>query len=474
MSSSNSSGRPSGSVSIPVEIIRDSNSTNSTNNHSRHNSPYRTFQNDNSFGGFSNSPPWPSSSRFQPRHSPGPAYDRVISNSQFNQPFNDRPSFQTHQEPQFRHPSQQMYEPGPSHFSRSSEDLLNSPFDQMRYSNQPTYSSLIPPSFGSSLRNDSDFVQPTKFSSPLRRSFDALNDFGDMHQSFPTTRPYPSDYQQQQQPYYRTTYQTQYQPQQQQPSYTNQNPTNPNIVYTNEYGAPTDHYQANNNHGTGSNISNDRSRSPTSQRGPSPARNTPPTSQQQEEPELKMAKDAGGPIPMPPPASASSSPPNQSADQQVPSNESTSAPSPTPAEPVRDPDTTALSKLEKMKVDLDALEKEVDKFTGSTRHDRRYKGLDEQALKIMIRCDELVDVSADIKEKRKEMIRNVQRVINKLESKVPPTPAAENNSNPMETAATSTDKTNNSTDEEIIERKFSQSENAPSTQTTTTEQSVSS
>lgn len=221
-------------------------------------------------------------------------------------------------------------------------------------------------------------------------------------------------------------------------------------------------------------LANDRSRSPASQRGPSPARNTPPNSHQQEEPELKMAKDAGGPIPMPPPASAAasaaSSPSTQSTDQQVPSNDnSTSNNAPSPAEPARDPDTTALEKLEKMKQDLDALDKQVDEFTGSTRNDRLYKGLDEQALKIMIRCDELVDVSADIKDKRKEMIRNVQRVLSKLESKVPPTPAAENNSNPMETAALSN--TNDSVDAEMIERKASQSESDPSTRTTT-EQTV--
>ena len=147
-----------------------------------------------------------------------------------------------------------------------------------------------------------------------------------------------------------------------------------------------------------------------------------------------MAKDSAGPIPMPPPASAS-----VSTDQQVPSTEASvphSAPAPPPApEPVRDPNTIALEKLEQIKQILADLEQQVEAFTGSNRHDRSYKLLDEQALKIMIRCDELVDVSADIKEKRKEMIRNVERVIGKLESKVPATPAAESNSNPMESSA---------------------------------------
>ena len=157
-----------------------------------------------------------------------------------------------------------MYEPGPSNFSRSNEDLFSSPFDSMRHSTQTPYSSLIPPEFRSGFR-DSDFVEPGKYSSPLRRSFDALNDFADMHQSFPTTRPYPPEQQQQQQqqPYYRSTYQTQHQPQpqsqqqqqqQQQPSYVNQAYINPNIVYTNEFGAPMDHYQPNTFQGTGAGI----------------------------------------------------------------------------------------------------------------------------------------------------------------------------------------------------------------------------
>jgi hypothetical protein len=146
-----------------------------------------------------------------------------------------------------------MYEPGPLHFSRSSEDLLSSPFDTLHYNTQSQFPSFIPPSFGGDFRTDSDFVQPTKYSSPLGRSYDALNDFPDMNRDFRTTRQYPPEqqrqqpqqqHQQQQQPYYRTTYQTQHQPQfQQQPTYANQNYVNPNIVYTNEYGVPTDHYQ---------------------------------------------------------------------------------------------------------------------------------------------------------------------------------------------------------------------------------------
>ncbi|CAF4503787.1 unnamed protein product, partial [Rotaria socialis] len=102
----------------------------------------------------------------------------------------------------------------------------------------------------------------------------------------------------------------------------------------------------------------------------------------------------------------------QSSDQQVPSGDnlaSAHVPSPPPPppppstsqQPVRDLNALALEKLQQIKQSLDDLENQVDKFTGSTRNERAYKLLDEQALKIMIRCDELVDVSADIKEKTK-------------------------------------------------------------------------
>lgn len=194
-------------------------------------------------------------SRLQPRQGPNTAYDRVINNSQFNQPLNDR-SYQTIQDPQARPPQQRMYDQGPSQFSRSNEDLLSSFPDSMRYSGQPQFTSLIPPTFGSGFRPESDFLQSSKYTSPLRRSFDALNDFADMQQSFPTQRQYPSEHpqqqqQQQQQPYYRSSYQTQHQPQpqqqqyQQQPTYSNQTYFNPNIVYTNEYGVPTDQHPPN-------------------------------------------------------------------------------------------------------------------------------------------------------------------------------------------------------------------------------------
>lgn len=52
----------------------------------------------------------------------------------------------------------------------------------------------------------------------------------------------------------------------------------------------------------------------------------------------------------------------------------------------------------------------------------------------MLRCDELTDVSADIKEKRKEMIQNVQNVVAKLESKVPINPSSDLNSNSIDSS----------------------------------------
>lgn len=189
-------------------------------------------------------------------------------------------------------------------------------------------------------------------------------------------------------------------------------------------------------------VARDRSHSPAAPRGASPAQQPQPQPQPQEEPELKMAKDADGPIPMPAPASSSTASASsaQSTEPQVPPSDTgatTNTSSTPPPEPARDPNSVALEKLAQIKQTLNTLEKEVDAFTGSTRHERAYKVLDEQALKIMIRCDELVDISADIRAKRKEMIRDVQRVIGKLESKVPGTPAVEQNSNPLEAASTS-------------------------------------
>jgi hypothetical protein len=139
-------------------------------------------------------------------------------------------------------------------------------------------------------------------------------------------------------------------------------------------------------------LAHDRSRSPVSQRSDSPTRPPPPPSAQQES-DFKVSND----IPT-------------TSDQQVPTT---------------DPNTVALEKLNQIKQSLDDLHQQVDAFTGSTRTDRLYKELDEQALKLMIRCDELLDVSPDIKDKRKEMIQNVQTVVAKLESKVP----LESNSN---------------------------------------------
>lgn len=162
----------------------------------------------------------------------------------------------------------------------------------------------------------------------------------------------------------------------------------------------------------------DQSGSPGPQRGASPA--------QQADPDLKMAKDTMGPIPMPGSGQPSSS---QVSDQQVPSTDA-----PVPAV-VRDPNAIALEKLEQIRESLAGFDQQVDAFTGTTRNDRQYKILDDLAVKLMMRCDELVDVSADIKEKRKDMIRNVQSILSKLESKVPLTPSADDNSNQMETTA---------------------------------------
>ena len=145
-------------------------------------SPPRTYRSDYS----ANPPSWkPSTSRFQPRYSPVAAYDRLIHNSQFNQPLPERFPSHHHPEASVRHLQQRMYDSIPAHFSRSNEDLLNSAMDTSRP--KPT--------------RDSDFLQPSKYASHLRRSFDALNDF-------PLNRPKATFEPQQPQPTYRSTFTT--------------------------------------------------------------------------------------------------------------------------------------------------------------------------------------------------------------------------------------------------------------------------
>jgi hypothetical protein len=187
-------------------------------------------------------------------------------------------------------------------------------------------------------------------------------------------------------------------------------------------------------------IAHDRSRSPASQRGESPTRPPPPSTaaSQQQESDFKISKDT---------LNSSASTSLQSNDQQVPSNDIST----------RDPNTTALEKLERIKQNLVDLNQQVEAFTGLTRNDRIYKLLDEQALKMMLHCDELINVSSDIKEKRKEMIQNVQTVLAKLESKVPINPPIEYNSNQMESALVVYDPSVNNTEQQNEEILIEQS-----------------
>ncbi|CAF5218470.1 unnamed protein product, partial [Rotaria magnacalcarata] len=163
-----------------------------------------------------------------------------------------------------------------------------------------------------------------------------------------------------------------------------------------------------------------------------------------QESDFKVTKDATSTMTGPITTSSSN-------DQQVPSTEMPAVANLQPV-PLRDPNTIALEKLEQIKQNLVDLNQQVDAFDGVTRDDRVYKLLDEQAVKMMLTCDELTDVSIDIKEKRKEMIRNVQTVIAKLESKVPMNATIENNSNLMETKLTVDDLSINSTEQQQSSR----------------------
>ncbi len=50
------------------------------------------------------------------------------------------------------------------------------------------------------------------------------------------------------------------------------------------------------------------------------------------------------------------------------------------------------------------------------RDDHAYKELKEQALQMMIQCNELTDVGPNVKAKREQVIHNIQQVMEKLDS----------------------------------------------------------
>lgn len=77
---------------------------------------------------------------------------------------------------------------------------------------------------------------------------------------------------------------------------------------------------------------------------------------------------------------------------------------------------------------------------------------------MILRCDELTDVSSDIKEKRKEMIRNVQHVVAKLESKVPTSVTVENNSNQLRTESINTNQSSENSTEQQQQGSLNQTE----------------
>ena len=62
----------------------------------------------------------------------------------------------------------------------------------------------------------------------------------------------------------------------------------------------------------------------------------------------------------------------------------------------------------------------IDKFKEGDfkRDDHEYKELEEQALKMMMQCDELTDVGVEVKVQRKQIIHKIQQMLEKLESKV--------------------------------------------------------
>lgn len=211
-----------------MEIIPSSNSNNSN----FYDSSYRPFRYDSSFGDFSNSPPWkrPSTSAYsrshiQPRQTINSAYDRLINESQLNKPLNNG-NFYSSYEQSYRRPLyKRSHDTTSLHTSRSSDDL-SAPSDFISSNTQSRNTTINSSRFNHGFRADSDFIEPNKYTSPLRRSFDMLNDYSDTYQQNPS----------EQQSSHRPTYVT-------------KTTINPKVVYSSEYHIPTNHHQSNKSQG---------------------------------------------------------------------------------------------------------------------------------------------------------------------------------------------------------------------------------
>ncbi|CAF1192197.1 unnamed protein product, partial [Didymodactylos carnosus] len=411
-------------VPIPVEIIRGSGSTTSRPSLPYQlDSPFRTTPQNANF--ISNHSPFFHTTTTMPyinnnhnssyesrgihtHQGPKTAFDRLINDSTFYQPPSGNPSFYR-QSLQTQYPRNSQYistasnlnEPTITSF-RSSKDLSDQYYSLpdsilLEHANGNDYGYLRRPNF------DNRYFQQNPTS---RRSYDVLNDYSDKNfRNFPRvwsgstfTTGHPNeqdvavDAKQLSQKY--DTY---------------------NIPYQSIFPGQTD--------GT-SNAEHDPSRSPASNRRTSPGapqreqqfqqstdgqKSTPVSTNNPVAPEQTESNLPTAPIPM------SCNQEQTQQDQQVPSTGS-----PVQSQPLqRDANQIAIEKLENIKTNLADLSKRVDEFKGTTRDERLYKELDEQAVKLMIRCDELVNVRDEIKEKRKEMIQNVQHVLTKLELKIP-------------------------------------------------------
>lgn len=88
----------------------------------------------------------------------------------------------------------------------------------------------------------------------------------------------------------------------------------------------------------------------------------------------------------------------------------------TPKPQINDP----ISKVESIQKDVDELKNKVEKFAGTSK-DKEYIYLDEMLTRNILKLDDIdTEGKENVRQARKEAIRNIQKCINMLESKVTP------------------------------------------------------
>ncbi|PSN40470.1 hypothetical protein C0J52_11610 [Blattella germanica] len=104
---------------------------------------------------------------------------------------------------------------------------------------------------------------------------------------------------------------------------------------------------------------------------------------------------------------------------QAPPQSQPSSPQP-PKQPEAPPANDPISRVQAVAKDVADLQLKVDKFTGTSRKDKDYMYLDEMLTRNLLKLDNIdTEGKENVRQARKEVIRNITRCISVLEGKAP-------------------------------------------------------